>query len=69
VLKLGELLLQHPKLTIRELKQLAVDSAILDPEKVPSDTTIWRAIRKLNLDFSKVVYVDPKGLKAYPVTV
>ena len=65
VLKLGELLLQHPKLTIRELKQLAVDSAILNPEQVPSDTTVWRAIRKLNLDFSKVEYVDPKGSKTY----
>jgi transposase len=65
ILKLGEMLLQHPKLTIRELKQLAVDAAVLDPEKVPSDTTVWRAIHKLNLDFSKVVYVDPKGSKQY----
>jgi len=67
ILKLGEMLLQHPKLTVRELKQLAVDAAVLDPEKVPSDTTVWRAIRKLNLDFSKVVYVDPKGSKLYPI--
>jgi transposase len=67
VLKLGELLLRQPKLTIRELKQLAVDLAILNPEQVPSDTTVWRAVRKLNLDFSKVVYVDPKGSKAYPL--
>lgn len=66
VLQLGELLLQKPKLTIRELKQLAVNLAILHPEQVPSDTTVWRAIRKLNLDFSKAVYVDPKGSKAYP---
>ena len=53
VLKLGEMLLRQPKLTIRELKQQAVEAVVLDPEKVPSDTTIWRAIRKLNLDFSK----------------
>ena len=63
ILKLGEMLLQQPKLTIRELKQLAVETRVLDPEKVPSDTTIWRGIRKLNLDFSKASYADPKGLK------
>ena len=63
ILQLGEMLLRQPKLTIRELKQRAVDAAILDPDKVPSDTTIWRAIKKLDLDFSKASYIDPKGAK------
>lgn len=63
ILQLGEMLLRRPKLTIRELKQLAIEADILNPDRVPSDTTIWRAIRKLNLDFSKALYVDPKGSK------
>ena len=57
--------MRHPKLTIRELTQRAVDAKILDPDRVPSDTTVWRAIKKLNLDFSKASYVDPKGVKQY----
>jgi len=65
ILQLGEMLLSQPKLTIRELKQQAVDAAILDPDKVPSDTTIWRAVKKLDLDFSKASYIDPKGAKQY----
>ena len=65
ILQLGEMLLSRPKLTIRELKQQAVDAAILNPDKVPSDTTIWRAVEKLDLDFSKVSYIDPKGAKQY----
>ena len=65
ILQLGEMLLRQPKLTIRELKQRAVGAAILDPDKVPSDTTVWRAIKKLDLDFSKASYVDPKGAKQY----
>ena len=65
ILQLGEMLLRQPKLTIRELKQRAVDAAILDPDKVPSDTTIWRAIKKLDLDFSTASYIDPKGAKQY----
>lgn len=60
ILQLGEMLLGQPKLTIRELKQRAVDAAILDSEKVPSDTTVWRAIKKLDLDFSKASYIDPR---------
>jgi len=66
ILQLGEMLLKQPKLTIRELKQQAVDAAILNPDKVPSDTTIWRALKKLDLNFSKVSYIDPKGAKQYP---
>ena len=67
ILQMGEMLLRQPKMTIRELKQRAVDTAILDPDKVPSDTTIWRAIKKLDLDFSKASYIDPKGAKQYAV--
>ncbi len=67
ILQLGQMLLRQPKLTIRELKQRAVEAAILDPDKVPSDTTVWRAIKKLDLDFSKASYIDPKGAKDYHV--
>lgn len=62
ILFIAELLIKMPKLTIRELKQLAVEREILDPEKVPSDTTIWRAIKKLDIDWKKASYTDPKGL-------
>src|SRR5690349_8519686 len=49
ILQLGEMLLRQPKLTIRELKQLAVEQSIINPDKVPSDITVWRANKKLNL--------------------
>jgi transcriptional regulator with XRE-family HTH domain len=47
ILQLGEMLLRQPKLTIRELKQFAVDAAVLGPDKVPSDTTIWNSKAEL----------------------
>ncbi len=62
ILALGELLLKNPKLTIRELKQLAAQQEIIDSNKVPSDTSIWRAIKKLNIDWKKASYSDPKGV-------
>ena len=63
MLQLAELLLNMPKLTIRELKQMAVEKLILDPQKVPSDTTIWRAIKKMDIDWKKASYTDPKGIR------
>ena len=62
ILALARLLFKLPKLTIRELKQLAVHEGILDENKVPSDTSVWRAIKKLNIDWKKASYMDPKGL-------
>jgi len=66
ILALAEVLLKAPKLTMRELRQRAVQMNILDENKVPSETTIWRAIKKLNIDWKKATYVDPKGI-ALPV--
>ena len=63
MLQLAELLMKMPKLTIRELKQMAVEKLILDPQKVPSDTTIWRAIKKMDIDWKKASYIDPKGIR------
>jgi len=62
ILALGELLMKGPKLTIRELKQLAVQREIIKFDNVPSNTTIWRAIRKLDIHWKKASYTDPKGL-------
>ena len=62
ILALARLLFKLPKLTIRELKQMAVHEGILDENKVPSDTSVWRAIKKLNINWKKASYTDPKGL-------
>ena len=62
ILKIGNILIENPKLNIKELKQKAVTLEILDQMNVPSDVTIWRAMKKLGLKFKRANYVDPQTL-------
>jgi transposase len=62
ILALGNLLMKFPKLTIRELTQLAVQKGILNSDKVPCNSAVWRAIKKLDIDWKTASYTDPKGM-------
>ncbi len=59
IIQLGNLLLSKPKLTIVQLKHIAVREGIIPANRVPSDTTIWRAIKKLDFKHAKAQYIDP----------
>ncbi len=62
--ELGNILLKHPKLTMSELKQLATEQKLFQGNKVPSDSTIYRAVKKLGLHYGKASFVDPKTEQA-----
>jgi transposase len=62
IISLGALLLRTPKLSIRELRQLAVEKEIIAADKVPSCSTISRAVKKLDLQWKRATYMDPKGI-------
>lgn len=62
IVGLGQLLMQLPKLSIRDLRQTAIERGVLDADKVVSCSTVARAIKKLDLTWKRATFVDPKGI-------
>src|SRR5262249_23560485 len=58
ILALGKLLSANPKLTIQELKHLAIQKKIIFLDI--SDITIYKAIQKLGFHHKHATYYDPK---------
>ena len=50
--------LQNPKWTVRELRQHALTEGLCGPAQVPSETTVWRALRKAGLQRKRASFRD-----------
>ena len=59
VQQLAQLALEHPKWTVKELHAFAMAQRLL-PEPPPSETTVWRALRKAGLSRKRARFTDPR---------
>ena len=59
VQQLAQFALEHPKWTVKELHAFAMAQRLL-PEPPPSETTVWRALRKAGLSRKRARFTDPR---------
>jgi len=62
--QLSEYLIQHPKLTLEELREIAIEKGILkssEPADIPSISTLWYVLnKKAGMHFGRASFRDPK---------